>query len=115
MNSFISAFTVSMTRLGLTAVTSIWKSQDTDKYLSHYSRKLTRNGINYKQWSDHKTQGQANKSKIVISLSYYRLFSFQVTENTLVEVDFMNNYSCHNLSNKMQKRQYWVLGNNNWK
>lgn len=92
-----------------------WKSQDTDKYLSHYSRKFSSNGINYKQWSDHKTQVQASKLKVDISISHISMFSYPGTENTLVEVDFMQNYTSQNLSNKMQKRQYWVLENNNWK
>ncbi len=92
-----------------------WNSQETDKYLSHYSHEFSSNGINYNQWAEHKTGVQAGKSKVAISVSGISMFSYPDTDKNLVVVDFMQDYNSPNLSNKMQKRQYWILENNDWK
>jgi len=92
-----------------------WQSQNTSKYLAHYSQDFSSNGINYKQWSDHKTSVQATKAKIDIALSDISMFAYPDTTKKLVVVDFMQDYSSPNLNNKMQKRQYWILENNTWK
>ncbi|OIQ99369.1 L,D-transpeptidase catalytic domain [mine drainage metagenome] len=92
-----------------------WKSQDTAKYLAHYSQDFSSNGINYQQWAEHKYRVQASKSKIDISLSEISMFAYPDTEKNLVVVDFIQSYSSPTLSNKMQKRQYWIQENNTWK
>jgi murein L,D-transpeptidase YafK len=92
-----------------------FNSQDTDKYLSHYSENFSSNGMHLKQWSAHKPSVQAGKSKIDISLSDISMFTYPDAEKSLVVVDFIQNDSSQNLSNKMQKRQYWILENNSWK
>lgn len=92
-----------------------WKSQNTPKYLSHYSHDFSSNGINYQQWSDHKSSTQASKANIEISLSDISMFSYPDAEKKLVVVDFMQDFRSPNLSNKMQKRQYWIQENNTWK
>ena len=94
---------------------SDWKSQNTPKYLSHYSRDFSSNGINYKQWSEHKSSVQTSKSNIEISLSDISMFSYPDIDKKLVVVDFMQDFKSTNLSNKMQKRQYWIQENNVWK
>jgi murein L,D-transpeptidase YafK len=92
-----------------------WKSQNTPKYLSHYSHDFSSNGINYQQWSDHKLNAQASKPDIEISLSDISMFAYPDAEKKLVVVDFMQDFRSQNLSNKMQKRQYWIQENNTWK
>lgn len=92
-----------------------WQSQNTSKYLAHYSQNFSSNGINYQQWSDHKTSVQASKAKIDIALSDISMFAYPDTAKKLVVVDFTQDYSSPNLNNKMQKRQYWILENNTWK
>jgi murein L,D-transpeptidase YafK len=94
---------------------SDWKSQNTPKYLSHYSRDFSSNGINYQQWSEHKSNVQATKSNIEILLSDISMFSYPDTDKKLVVVDFLQDFKSANLSNKMQKRQYWIQENNVWK
>ncbi len=94
---------------------SDWQSQNTSKYLSHYSHEFSSNGINYQQWSEHKLSVQASKPKIEISLSGISMFAYPDTEKKLVVVDFMQDFKSQNLSNKMQKRQYWIQENNTWK
>lgn len=92
-----------------------WQSQNTSKYLAHYSQDFSSNGINYQQWSEHKSSVQASKAKIDIALSDISMFAYPDTTKKLVVVDFTQDYSSPNLNNKMQKRQYWILENNTWK
>lgn len=92
-----------------------WKSQNTPKYLSHYSHDFSSKGINYQQWSDHKFSAQTSKPNIEISLSDISMFAYPDAEKKLVVVDFMQDFRSPNLSNKMQKRQYWIQENNTWK
>lgn len=94
---------------------SDWKSQDTAKYLSHYSHDFSSNGIDYQQWADHKIGVQAAKPNVQISLSDLSMFAYPDADNRLVVVDFMQDFKSPNLSNKMQKRQYWIQENNVWK
>lgn len=94
---------------------SDWKSQDTQKYLSHYSQSFSSNGINYQQWSDHKFKVQANKPKVDIYLSDISMFAYPNTDKKLVVVDFTQDFRSPTLNNKMQKRQYWIQENNVWK
>jgi len=53
-----------------------WRAQDTEKYLSHYSKDFSTNGINYQQWAEHKYRVQASKPDIDISLSNISMFSY---------------------------------------
>jgi murein L,D-transpeptidase YafK len=92
-----------------------WKSQNTPKYLSHYSHDFSSNGINYQQWSDQKFSAPATIPNIEILLSDISMFAYPDTENKIVVVDFMQDFRSPNLSNKIQKRQYWIQENNTWK
>lgn len=92
-----------------------WRAQDTSKYLSHYSRNFSSKGIDYQQWSDHKQRVQVNKPDIDITLSGISMFAYPDADKKLVVVDFTQDFKSSHLSNKMQKRQYWVLENNTWK
>jgi murein L,D-transpeptidase YafK len=92
-----------------------WKSQNTNQYLSHYSRSFSSDGINYQQWADHKFRVQASKPKVDISLSNISMFAYPDSEKKLVVVDFVQDFRSPTLSNKMQKRQYWVKEDDGWK
>lgn len=92
-----------------------WKSQNTPKYLSHYSHNFSSNGINYQQWADHKISVQARKPKVNIALSNVSMFAYPDADQKLVVVDFTQDFKSPNLSNKMQKRQYWVQEGDAWK
>jgi len=94
---------------------SDWKSQNTPKYLSHYSRAFSSDGINFQQWSDHKFTVQASKPKVDIALSNISMFAYPDADKKLVVVDFTQDFKSPTLSNKMQKRQYWIQENNTWK
>lgn len=92
-----------------------WQSQNTSKYLAHYSHDFFSNGVNYQQWSDHKASVLASKAKIDIALSDISMFAYPDAAKKLVVVNFTQDYNSQNLSNKMQKRQYWILEKNTWK
>ncbi|MEY3244272.1 MAG: hypothetical protein RJB20_512 [Pseudomonadota bacterium] len=92
-----------------------WRSQDTDQYLSHYSSAFNSNGINYQQWSAHKYRVQANKPDISITLSNVSIFAYPDSKQKLVVVDFTQDFKSPHLNNKMQKRQYWLLEDGQWK
>jgi murein L,D-transpeptidase YafK len=94
---------------------SDWKSQNTPKYLSHYSQAFSSGGINYQQWSDHKFSVQASKPKVDISLSKVSMFAYPDGDKKLVVVDFIQDFRSPALSNKMQKRQYWIQEDSTWK
>lgn len=94
---------------------SDWKSQNTPKYLSHYSHAFSSDGINFQQWSDHKFTVQASKPKVNIALSNISMFAYPDAGKKLVVVDFIQDFKSPTLSNKMQKRQYWIQEDNTWK
>jgi len=92
-----------------------WKAQDTERYLSHYSKDFSSDGINFQKWAEHKQRVQASKPDVEISLSDISMFSYPDTEKKLVVVDFVQDFKSPSLKNKMQKRQYWIQENNSWK
>lgn len=92
-----------------------WKSQNTPQYLSHYSQSFFSGNINYQQWSSHKFSVQASKPQVEISLSNVSMFAYPDADKKIVVVDFTQDFKSPNLSNKMQKRQYWIQEDNAWK
>lgn len=92
-----------------------WRAQDTDKYLAHYSKEFSSNGINYQQWAEHKSRVQAGKPNVTISLSDISMFTYPDNQKKLVVVDFTQDFNSPALKNKMQKRQYWIQENGAWK
>ncbi|MDP1766060.1 MAG: L,D-transpeptidase family protein [Methylotenera sp.] len=92
-----------------------WKSQNTPQYLSHYSQSFFSGNINYQQWSSHKFNVQASKPKVDISLSNVSMFAYPDADKKIVVVDFTQDFKSPSLSNKMQKRQYWIQEGNSWK
>lgn len=92
-----------------------WRAQDTEKYLSHYSKEFSSNGINYQQWAEHKNRVQASKPNVTIALSDISMFSYPDNQKKLVMVDFKQDFHSPALKNRMQKRQYWIQENGIWK
>lgn len=92
-----------------------WRAQDTEKYLAHYSKDFSTNGINYQQWAEHKYRVQASKPNIDIALSNISMFSYPDPQKKLVVVDFIQSFTSPHLKNVMQKRQYWIQEGSSWK
>ncbi|TFW73438.1 hypothetical protein C3Y98_00720 [Methylotenera oryzisoli] len=92
-----------------------WRAQDTEKYLSHYSKDFSTNGINYEQWAEHKYRVQASKPDIDIALSNISMFSYPDPQKKLVVVEFTQSFTSPHLKNTMLKRQYWIQEGSRWK
>ena len=92
-----------------------WVSQDTDEYLSHYSKKFFYSDGGLSQWADYKRGIQASKSKVAIKINDISMFGYPGFEQPVVVVNFEQDFKSPTLQNKMRKRQYWVNENNQWK
>lgn len=92
-----------------------WVSQNTDKYLSHYSGKFFYSDGNLQQWANYKRGIQASKPKVSIKIEDVSMFSVPSEEQRVVVVNFEQDFKSSNLQNKMRKRQYWLNEGNQWK
>jgi murein L,D-transpeptidase YafK len=92
-----------------------WAKQDTDEYLSHYSKNFFSADGDLQQWSDRKREIQASKPKVEININDISMFSDPNAEEAVVVVNFEQDFKSPTLQNKMRKRQYWVNENNQWK
>ncbi|MGA7748713.1 MAG: L,D-transpeptidase [Gallionella sp.] len=91
-----------------------WASLNTPDYLKHYSRDFSSGNIDYAAWANQKQQVNSAKSWIKVSLSNVSMFTYP-GQPDMVVVNFEQNYSSNNLSNRMKKRQYWIKQDNHWK
>ena len=92
---------------------SDWASLDTQAYLRHYARDFASGGSDYEAWAKQKQQVNAAKSWIKVGLSNVSMFTYP-NRPDLVVVNFEQDYSSSNLSNKMKKRQYWMKQDGRW-
>ena len=91
-----------------------WASLDTDAYLKHYAPSFTNDDMDYPKWAKQKRLVNSAKSWIKLNLSNVSVFAYPEQPN-LVVVNFEQDYSSDNLSNRMKKRQYWIKQNDLWK
>jgi murein L,D-transpeptidase YafK len=98
-----------------------WVSQNTDAYLSHYSKKFFYSDGGLQKWGDYKRGIQAAKPKVAIQINDVSMFGYPgehkahgLTE-PMVVVNFEQDFRSPSLQNKMRKRQYWINENNSWK
>ena len=92
-----------------------WEDQDTDNYLKFYSKNFFSEKDNYDTWAERKRMIQAQKLKVSIGLCEISFFDYPNTENEIILVDFVQDYKSPTISNKMNKRQYWINENNEWR
>ncbi|HAF00450.1 MAG TPA: hypothetical protein DCO68_00560 [Methylophilaceae bacterium] len=92
-----------------------WVSQDTNQYLSHYSKQFFYSDGGLGQWADYKRHIQASKPRVSVNLSNISMFSYPNAEQSMVVVNFEQYFKSTSLENKMKKRQYWVNENNQWR
>jgi murein L,D-transpeptidase YafK len=93
---------------------SDWESLDTERYLSHYSKRFSAPGQDFEGWSRHKRLVNGGKSWIKVKLSNLSMFR-DPGKDELVLVSFDQEYRSSNLSNTVNKRQYWVRENERWR
>jgi murein L,D-transpeptidase YafK len=92
-----------------------WVRQDTDAYLSHYSKQFFYSDGGYQKWADYKRVIQAAKPKVTIGISDVSMFTYPNAERPMVVVNFEQSFKSAALQNTMKKRQYWIHENNQWK
>ena len=92
-----------------------WEDQDTESYLKFYSKNFFTQKDNYDSWAERKRIIQAQKQKVFVGLSEISFFDYPNTENEMVLVDFIQDYKSPTINNKMNKRQYWINENNEWR
>ncbi len=91
-----------------------WASQDTERYLAHYSRRFASGKQDYAAWAAHKRKVNAAKSWIKVGVSDVAMFRYP-RERDFVVVAFEQDYRSDRLSNVMKKRQYWIKEDGRWK
>lgn len=92
-----------------------WVSQDSDDYLSHYSKKFFYSDGGFQKWADYKRSIQAAKPKVSIEIEDVSMFAYPGLEDPIILVNFVQDFRSPTLKNKMLKRQYWVNENGQWK
>lgn len=91
-----------------------WESRDTERYLRHYSKKFQAGKQGYEEFARQKRQVNAGKEWIKVKTENLSMFRNPGKEE-LVVVTFEQDYRSNNLSNQMQKRQYWIREDGAWK
>ena len=91
-----------------------WASLDTNAYLKHYDGNFTSENMDLLAWARQKHQVNSSKSWVKINLTNVSVFPYPEQPNMVV-VNFEQDYTSSNLSNRMKKRQYWIKQNNRWK
>jgi murein L,D-transpeptidase YafK len=92
-----------------------WEDQDTDNYLKFYSKNFFSEKDNFDTWAERKKLIQSQKAKVSIEPSEISFFDYPNTEDEIVLVDFIQDYKSPKIINKMNKRQYWINENNEWR
>ena len=92
-----------------------WEDQDTDNYLKFYSKNFFSEKDNFDTWAERKKLIQSQKAKVSVGLSEISFFDYPNTEDEIVLVDFIQDYKSPKIINKMNKRQYWINENNEWR
>jgi murein L,D-transpeptidase YafK len=91
-----------------------WESRNAERYLQHYARSFAAENTNLAQWSAQKRRVNAAKDWIKLRLSAVSVFLYPGRDDLAV-INFFQDYSSSNLSNKMRKRQYWIREGGSWK
>jgi murein L,D-transpeptidase YafK len=91
-----------------------WASLDTDAYLKHYAPNFSTSNMDYTAWVKQKHLVNSAKSWIKVGITDVSMFVYP-EQSDIVVVDFEQDYSSNNLSNRMKKRQYWIKQDKGWK
>lgn len=92
-----------------------WESQDTERYLGHYSKNFFSKDGDYQGWAAHKRRVQASKPNVEIKLSNVSMLRYPNSKQEMAVVNFEQSFKSNHLDSRMRKRQYWILENNDWK
>jgi len=91
-----------------------WESLDLGRYASHYAHGFTSDGKDRAAWLAHKQKVNTGKQWIKVATQNISMFR-NPGKDEYVVVTFEQDYQSSNLSNRMQKRQYWIKEDGRWK
>ena len=91
-----------------------WESRDSERYLAHYARAFSSDGMDLAAWSAHKRRVNAAKKWIKVQLEAVSVLRSPGRE-PLIVVTFEQDYRSSSLSQRTRKRQYWALEDGRWK
>jgi len=91
-----------------------WESLDVGRYARHYARDFVSDGKNLDAWLANKRKVNAGKQWIKVTTHNISMFR-NPGKDEYVVVTFEQDYQSSNLSNRMQKRQYWIKDGGRWK
>ena len=92
---------------------SDWASLNTEAYLSHYARDFSTGSVALPAFAQQKRLVNSGKTWIKVKLSNVSIFPYP-SQPDLVVVNFEQDYDSNNLSNRMNKRQYWMKRDGRW-
>jgi murein L,D-transpeptidase YafK len=92
---------------------SDWASRNTEAYLAHYARDFSSGSVNLAAFAQQKRLVNSGKTWIKVKMSNVSIFPYPSQPN-LVVVNFEQDYDSNNLSNHMNKRQYWMKRDGRW-
>ncbi|MDP1956952.1 MAG: L,D-transpeptidase family protein, partial [Rhodocyclaceae bacterium] len=91
-----------------------WESRDIERYARHYARDFSGDGKQLAEWIAQKKKVNAGKQWIKVATHNVSMFR-NPGKDEYVVVTFEQDYQSSNLSNRMQKRQYWIKEDGRWK
>ncbi len=92
---------------------SDWSSLNTEAYLAHYAHDFSTGSVALPAFAQQKRLVNSGKTWIKVKMSNVSIFPYPSQPN-LVVVNFEQDYDSNNLSNRMNKRQYWMKQNGRW-
>jgi murein L,D-transpeptidase YafK len=90
-----------------------WASRDTESYLAHYARDFSTDSMKLPAFAQQKRLVNSGKTWIKVEVSDLSVFPYP-NQPDMVVVNFEQEYSSNNLSNRMHKRQYWLKRDGRW-
>jgi murein L,D-transpeptidase YafK len=92
---------------------SDWASRNTEAYLAHYAPDFSTGSMKLSAFAQQKRLVNSGKTWIKVKMSNVSIFPYPSQPN-LVVVNFEQDYDSNNLSNHMNKRQYWMKRDGRW-
>lgn len=84
-----------------------WESGNIEAYIRNYGRNFSSGNQNLAEWTRHKREVNTGKAWIKVGISNIGVFLYPGRDDLAV-VNFDQEYSSNNLSNRIKKRQYWM-------
>jgi murein L,D-transpeptidase YafK len=90
-----------------------WASRDTESYLAHYAKDFSTDSMKLPAFAQQKRLVNSGKTWIKVEVSDLSVFPYP-NQPDMAVVNFEQEYSSNNLSNRMHKRQYWLKRDGRW-